>query len=159
MATQSLEENIKTITCAQKPKDHADQIAIGCIGDSITAGVHSEGGPSLAILLSIALQARGGWRPSLSAAAASSCIAAVVVWWCSDGGVRATHDHSAAAAPQRAGPADAGATLPLGTASLTRRRRHIMRNGRAAADELTTRCQRMATPHTAAAHLCTHVTP
>jgi len=43
VATQSLEENIKTITCAQKPKDHADQIAIGCIGDSITAGVHSEG--------------------------------------------------------------------------------------------------------------------
>lgn len=33
--------NEKTLRCAQRPKDHADQIAIGCIGDSITAGAHS----------------------------------------------------------------------------------------------------------------------
>lgn len=44
LASQTLEENMKTMTCHQNEKDHAGQIAIGCIGDSITAGVHSEGG-------------------------------------------------------------------------------------------------------------------
>jgi len=39
-----LVQNEKTIRCAQKPKDFADQISVGCIGDSITAGVHSSGG-------------------------------------------------------------------------------------------------------------------
>ena len=32
------------LSCAQKPKDFGGQIAIGTIGDSITAGVHSTGG-------------------------------------------------------------------------------------------------------------------
>ena len=32
------------LSCAQKPKDFGGQIAIGTIGDSITAGVHSSGG-------------------------------------------------------------------------------------------------------------------
>ena len=32
------------LECAQKPKDFGGQIAIGTIGDSITAGVHSTGG-------------------------------------------------------------------------------------------------------------------
>jgi lysophospholipase L1-like esterase len=32
------------LNCSQKPKDTAAQITIGCIGDSITAGVHSSGG-------------------------------------------------------------------------------------------------------------------
>ena len=33
-----------TLECAQKKAAMADQITIGCIGDSITAGVHSSGG-------------------------------------------------------------------------------------------------------------------
>mmetsp|Transcript_64106 Transcript_64106/g.151687 ORF Transcript_64106/g.151687 Transcript_64106/m.151687 type:complete len:307 (-) Transcript_64106:31-951(-) len=32
-----------TLSCAQKQKDHDSQISIGCVGDSITAGVHSSG--------------------------------------------------------------------------------------------------------------------
>jgi lysophospholipase L1-like esterase len=32
------------LKCAQKQKDSGAQIAVGCIGDSITAGVHSTGG-------------------------------------------------------------------------------------------------------------------
>ena len=33
-----------TLQCAQRPKDRDTQISIGCVGDSITAGVHSTGG-------------------------------------------------------------------------------------------------------------------
>lgn len=33
-----------TLQCAQRAKDHAGQIAVGCVGDSITAGAHSSGG-------------------------------------------------------------------------------------------------------------------
>ncbi|KAJ9460189.1 Acetylxylan esterase [Diplonema papillatum] len=33
-----------TLECFQEAKDRADQISVGCVGDSITAGVHSTGG-------------------------------------------------------------------------------------------------------------------
>jgi lysophospholipase L1-like esterase len=41
--TDNIEENAKTLVCDQQ-KDGDDQILVGCIGDSITAGVHSSGG-------------------------------------------------------------------------------------------------------------------
>ena len=42
--TDDVAANARSLSCAQRPRDTADQIAIGCIGDSITAGVHSSGG-------------------------------------------------------------------------------------------------------------------
>lgn len=36
--------NAHALVCHQRPKDHASQLSVGCIGDSITAGVHSSGG-------------------------------------------------------------------------------------------------------------------
>lgn len=37
------EVNEFTLNCSQVPRDTDDQITIGCVGDSITAGVHSSG--------------------------------------------------------------------------------------------------------------------
>ena len=36
--------NEATLSCAQRPRDHADQLTIACVGDSITAGAFSSGG-------------------------------------------------------------------------------------------------------------------
>ena len=44
LAGRSIEENEMTLECFQKPRDSDDQIQVGTIGDSITAGVHSSGG-------------------------------------------------------------------------------------------------------------------
>ena len=42
--TDDVDANAHTLVCKQNEKDSDDQIAVGCIGDSITAGVHSSGG-------------------------------------------------------------------------------------------------------------------
>ena len=42
--TNDVDANAHTLVCKQNEKDSDDQIAVGCIGDSITAGVHSSGG-------------------------------------------------------------------------------------------------------------------
>jgi len=39
-----LEARNQELKCFQQPKDFEAQISIGCVGDSITAGVHSSGG-------------------------------------------------------------------------------------------------------------------
>ena len=42
--TDDVDANAHTLVCKQNEKDSDDQIAVGCIGDSITAGVHSSAG-------------------------------------------------------------------------------------------------------------------
>ena len=44
LSPTDIEANAKTLSCTQRRADSDDQIAIGCVGDSITAGVHSSGG-------------------------------------------------------------------------------------------------------------------
>jgi hypothetical protein len=40
--TDDVNANAHSLVCAQKKRDSADQIAIGCIGDSITAVINVE---------------------------------------------------------------------------------------------------------------------